>query len=143
MKFRYQKLPLGYYNPKHPLVPRPFLPIHLVGINRKTEAPFWALLDSGADRVIMPIDLAQEVGVYNVEQGRPEPAMGISGQPVPVYYHPLNIQVIGNSNLLPIEIGFMSAIPIPLLGRSFFKHFTSVIFHEEKEEVELKTPHEN
>ena len=65
--------------------------------------------------------------------------MGISGQPVSVYYHQLNIQIIGNSNLLPIEVGFISTIPVPLLGRSFFKHFRSVIFHEEKEEVELKT----
>ena len=138
MKFRYQKLPLGPYDPKHPLVARPFLPIHLIGLRKKTEAPFWALLDSGADRVIIPADLAREVGIFHIERGRSEPAMGISGQPVPVFYHELKIEIIGGSDPLPLEVGFMANIPFPILGRSFFQHFRSVIFHEKNEEIELK-----
>ena len=140
MKFSYQKLPLGHHDPRNPLIARPFLPVYLIGASQgKTEAPFWALLDSGADRVIVPWDLAQEVGITNVEKGKQEPTMGISGQPAAVYYHSLGVELVGDSRILQIEVGFMVSIPFPLLGRSFFKHFASVIFHEEKEEVELKS----
>ena len=57
----------------------------------------------------------------------------------PLILHKKLAFIMGDANLLPIEVGFIFAIPVPLLGRSFFKHFASVIFHEEKEEVELKT----
>lgn len=69
MKFRYQKLPLFGHDPRKTLVARPLIPVFLVGNNQKTPSAYYALLDSGADRVIFPADLAVLVGVTMIESG--------------------------------------------------------------------------
>ncbi len=137
MKFRYQKLPLFGHDPQKPLVARPLIPVFLVGNNQKTPTPWYALLDSGADRIIFPAELAVYAGVTVIESGVPEPVVGIAGQRADVYYHNLAIEVLGDPRTFPAEIGFSPEIVLSLLGRSFFRHFKSVIFSEVKEEVEL------
>lgn len=138
MKFRYQKFILGFHDPTRPLIARPFIPVYLYSKNKKTQEPFYALLDSGADRVILPADLAEAVGITKIETGRPEPTLGVANQRTDVYFHPLSLQVVGDTSILPTEVGFSRDIPIPLLGRTFFQHFKSITFVETKEEVELK-----
>ncbi len=64
--------------------------------------------------------------------------MGIGNQKADVYYYKLALQVLGDVQILPTEIGFSKDIVIPLLGRTFFKHFKTVTFNENKEEVELR-----
>lgn len=68
-----------------------------------------------------------------------EPAVGIAGQRADVYYHNLAIEVLGDPRSLPTEVGFSREIVLPLLGRSFFRHFKAVIFSEPEGEVELKS----
>jgi len=138
MKFRYQKFIIGDHDPTKPLVARPFIPVYLHGNGKKTVSPYFALLDSGADRVIFPGDLAVEVGISNIETGEPEPTIGIAGQKADVYYHKLALQVLGDGKTLPTDVGFSKDIVLPILGRSFFHHFRAVVFAEGKEEVELK-----
>lgn len=138
MKFRYQKFFLGTPDPRKPLVPRPFIPVFLIGPKGKTGSPFYALLDSGADRTLLPADLAPVVGIDDITTGRHEPAMGIGGHAEDIYFHQLKLQVHGDQRRLPTEVGFGTNIFIPLLGRTFFEHFRAVIFHEKQEEVELK-----
>ena len=138
MKFRYQRFPFGTYDPRKPLVARPFVPVYLVGNERRTQSPYFVLLDSGADRVIFPADLAREVGVARIEAGALEPAIGIANQRANVYYHKLAVQVLGDARILPLDVGFSRDVLLPLLGRTFFRHFKAIIFNEAKEEVELK-----
>ncbi|MEK7193185.1 MAG: hypothetical protein AAB652_00130 [Patescibacteria group bacterium] len=138
MKFEYQKFILGSHDPRKPLVARPLIPVSLHGNGMKTRSPYFALLDSGADRVIFPADLAAEVGIPDIEKGELEPAVGIAGQRADVYYHNLALQVLGDTRVLPTAVGFSRTVSLPILGRSFFKHFKVVTFSESKEEVELK-----
>ncbi|MFH1192708.1 MAG: hypothetical protein V1656_00075 [Candidatus Jorgensenbacteria bacterium] len=44
-------------------MPRPYIPVYLIGKTKSTPSPYYALLDSGADKVLMPADLAQEVWI--------------------------------------------------------------------------------
>ena len=139
MKFRYQKIPLHGYDPRRPLVPRPFVPVHLYNKGRSTRAPFYGLLDSGADQVLLPSDLAFEVGIEDISQGRSEAIVGVAGQQANVYYFDLELQAVGDDRRLELPIGFSEVIYIPLIGRTFFAYFHSIVFSEQKEEVELKT----
>lgn len=139
MKFKYQKLPIGNYDSRKSLMPRPYIPVYLLGKTKRTESPYYALLDSGADRIIFPSDLAKEVGILDIKNdGRSEPALGIGNQTVEIYYHPLKLQILGDIREIAMEVGFAENMSFPILGRSFFKHFRFVIFNETKEEVELK-----
>ena len=73
MKFNYQRFALGAHDSRKSLVARPFVPVHLVGNGMKTRSPYFALLDSGADRVLLPGDLAAEVGITGTAATRPSP----------------------------------------------------------------------
>ncbi len=139
MKFSYQKLPIHQSaDPSAPRVPRPYIPIYLHRGSFSTPSPYYALLDSGADNVLMPEELAEIVGIDDIKTGKgPARIIGVGGQAVDTYFHEIDIRVQGDSRKLPVSIGF-GKIEIPLLGRSFFRHFRSVIFEESKERVELK-----
>ena len=137
MKFRYQKIPLRDHDPRKPFVPRPFIPVHLHNKQKSTPAPFYALLDSGADQVLLPAELALEVGIEDIGRGRGEAIVGVAGQQANVYSFDLELQVVGDSRRLAVPVGFSEVVYIPLLGRTFFAHFRSIVFEEEKEEVEL------
>lgn len=139
MKFRYQKLPFRGHDPRRPLIARPYLPVYLHSETSSTRSPYYALFDSGADNVLLPAELAREVGVADIRSGAgPEHTIGIAGQRAEVYYFNLALQLVGDARRLPTPIGFSETIFIPILGRSFFAHFRSVVFNENGEEVELK-----
>lgn len=82
MKFPYQKIPFEGHDTRTPLIPRPILPVYLHGQKSSTPSPYYALLDSGADKVLMPAELAETVGVKDVKTGRLEPIVGVANQPV-------------------------------------------------------------
>lgn len=138
MKFRYQKIPFHGYNPQRPLIARPFIPVILHYKNKATRAPYYALLDSGADNVLLPAELAAEVGIEDVTLGRSEPILSVIGQKADVYYHDAALQLVGDSRILELPVGFSEFIYIPLLGRRFFSNFKAVVFSEQKEVVEFK-----
>ncbi len=139
MRFRYQKFPAHGSNPRDPFIARPYVPVFLHGAVASTKSPYYALLDSGADAILLPADLANEVGISDIKKGKgPQATIGIAGQRTDIYYFDLALQILGDVHKLPCEIGFSEKIFIPILGRSFFRHFKSVIFNETKEEVEFK-----
>jgi predicted aspartyl protease len=139
VKFHYQKLPVGKFrDPDAPLIARPFIPVYLIGHSQRTESPYYALVDSGADGVLFPSDLAKEIGIEDIKtHSRYDTGLGVAGR-ADIYYHSLKLQVLGDTKELSLEIGFSDTILVPILGRSFFRCFTSVIFREAKEELELK-----
>lgn len=101
-------------------------------------SPYYALLDSGADRIIFPSDLALEIGINNIKTGRSEPTLGIAGQAADVYYHQASLQVVGDARKFSVEVGFSEKITLPILGRTFFAHYKAVIFYEPKGTIEFK-----
>lgn len=120
----------------------PYIPVALF-YGKESTMPFFALLDSGADEVLMHSDFAFALGIVDVKTGVLNKTLGIGNQIVDVYYHDdIEIQIVGDSRKLKTRVGFIeSAEPrqiIPLLGRSFFKHFKSVGFEENNEIIELK-----
>ena len=135
MKYNYLKQ--QGRDPQAAWVARPHVPVFLIG-QKKTDAPFYALLDSGADQVLMPSDLGVYIGINNIKGGRREQTIGIASQSTYVYFHNIKIQLTGDARELSISVGFGDDILVPLLGRSFFKHFKEIVFRESKEEVELK-----
>ena len=135
MKFPYAKLPFH----GNDSIARPYLAVYLFGGEHKTEFPFYALLDSGADRVIFPEELARVVGIEDITQSADrEPTIGFAGQTVDIYYHDLELQLVGDPRKLPVSVGFAPHVSLPLLGRTFFQHFTSVCIKEKKACVEVK-----
>ncbi len=120
----------------------PFIPIAIYR-GKENTMPFFAMLDSGADGVLMHSDFASALGIEDIKTGILDKTLGIGNQIVDVYYHDdIEIQIIGDGRKLKTRVGFMeSGVPrqiIPLLGRSFFKHFKAVIFEENNERIELK-----
>ena len=120
----------------------PMLPIVL---HRDAEStlPIYALLDSGADKTLMPSDLASWLGINDFKAGTLEPTTGVGQQKVDVFFHSdIELELVGDGRRLTIEIGFIETLPtrriLPLLGRTFFSHFKSVTFEEGKEIMELK-----
>ena len=138
MKFRYQKFIIGRHDPRKPLIARPYIPVYLLSKERRTRSPYYALLDSGADRIIFPADLAAEIGIADITSGEIEPTVGIANQKADVFYHHLSLQVMGDSRILSADVGFSKEVYLPILGRSFFAHFKTVVFNEAKEEAELR-----
>lgn len=120
MKFSYQKLPFAGHDTRQPLIARPILPVYLHGQKSSTPSPYYALLDSGADKVLMLAELAGFVGINDFTKGRLEPTIGIANQRADVYYHDnLSIEVVGHSKKLSTSVGFSDKIFLPILGRSF------------------------
>ena len=140
MKFSYQKLPIHQsVDSRVPRISRPYLPIYLHNKIQSTPSPYFALLDSGADNVLMPAELAEVVGIQDIKGGKNSARIvGVGGQTVDIYFHELEIQVQGDNRRLPTIVGFAEKIEIPLLGRSFFQHFREVVFDEKRERIELK-----
>lgn len=137
MKFPYYKFGTGH--PNRPFVARPYIPVYLSNDSRRTESPYFALLDSGSDTVMFPTDLAKKIGIDDIKTGHFAPAVGIAGQTADVYYHDLFVQVLGDATPVPVQVGFSDALVIPILGRPFFRHYRAVVFAETKEEVELRS----
>ena len=140
MLYPYKRLPRSS-NTSDPQIPMPFLPVTFYRGDEST-LPIFALLDSGADRTIMPSDFAEQLGIVDFKKGRLEATVGVGQQMVDVFYHSdIQVQLSGDSRKLQIEIGFIETTEerraIPLLGRTFFHHFKSVSFYQVKEKMEL------
>lgn len=135
-KFSYLKIPR--LDTSKPFIARPYIPVYLVGDTGSTPNPYYALLDSGADSVIFPSELAETIGISDFTTGYHEQSLGIGKQPIDVFYHPLRLKLDGGTDELHTQVGFAKDFDTPILGRSFFQHFKSVIFEETREQLELR-----
>ena len=134
MTFPYRQLTIPSTNLSLPALPRPLLPVRLIGNGRYRSV--WALLDSGADRIIFPAKEAERIGIADFKLG--VPAVGVGVGRADVFYYNLGLEVLGEGRFLPVEVGFAGSLIIPILGRSFFRHYSEVVFRELQQEVELK-----
>ena len=121
---------------------RPLLPIYL-SKDKETKSPFYALVDSGAEGIILQNEIAEYIGVGDITAGKLSPTQGIGGHIEKVFYHNgIKLRVLGENRILEVpEIGFFEGpSPISILGRVFFSFYKTVSFEEEKEMFLLETP---
>ncbi|MDP2665303.1 MAG: hypothetical protein Q8P23_01465, partial [bacterium] len=72
--------------------------------------PFFAMLDSGADGVLMHSSFALALGIEDIKTGTLDKTLGIGNQIVDVYYHDgIEIQVVGDGRKLKTRVGFVES----------------------------------
>ena len=134
LKFDYTKL--ATTDPTRPWVARPLVPIRLVAKSRFAQT--LALIDSGADYSIFHSDYAEALGL-TTDIGESRKIRGIEGTDVLVYFHTVELQVVGTPEKIKMAVGFADSPGIDaILGQSeFFMHF-DIKFGRAKERIELK-----
>lgn len=137
MKFRYQKFPYSGPDKTKQWVSRPFILVRFHGLDSQQTPSIYALLDSGADGVLLPSDIAVGIGIKDFHSGVREYNFGIGQQTVETYLFDLGLEIIGDGRVLPVRIGFSEKIAFPIIGRIAFSYFKTVAFHQKQAEVEL------
>lgn len=135
MKFPYVRQPSSL-NPSLPYIARPLIPVRLSlkAMNLDT----YALLDSGADRSVFNSRFADEL-LIDLESGRKELYFGIGAQPISVYHHKVNIQLIGSQQSIDVEVGFTDAPGVDaILGQAGFFEHHQIKFERYNESIEIK-----
>lgn len=115
----------------------PFVPIMLsVGHNNPTRQ-IDALVDSGSDRNLLPLQLGQLLGI-KFNKINPKTIFGIGGIQLKAYTYNINIWV--NNKKYSTEADFCLEQQTLLLGRhGFFNLFKKVIFNEKGRFLYLET----
>ena len=104
MKFPYTKLITGVH--------RPILPF-LIYYKNEMPLKYFGLVDSGADKTYFGAELANILGIKNLENGKPEHVAGVNGISN-AFFHPITINIGGyNFN---IEAGFVKDSNLISLG---------------------------
>lgn len=135
MKFDYAV----YFFPPSPAYPnrysvlRPIIPITICHLDRHVRA--MALIDSGSDDCLFPIDIGKSLGLV-VENGKPSAYRGCGGGTFTAYFHQITIEIAGWK--YPCYVGFTQGkLPAPILGQYGFFNLFKIIFDKEKEIIEL------
>jgi hypothetical protein len=135
MKFRYVRQPYSV-DPSLPYIARPLIPIRLS--LKAMHLDTYALLDSGADRSVFNSRFAEEL-LIDLENGRKDLYFGIGAQPVAVYHHRINLQLVGSQHSIQVEVGFTDAPGVDaILGQGDFFQYHQIKFERYNETVEIK-----
>lgn len=115
---------------------RPFIPIKLSYAHGKISEDFDALLDSGSDTNLFPIDLGIIIGV-NFRKSKKKRIMGIGKHLIDAYTSKTNIWIEGEK--FATEIDFSPQQQTPLLGReAFFNLVKSINFRQNEKFVDIE-----
>ncbi len=113
---------------------RPLIPIQLIN-QKKTSLLFEALVDSGADKSLFPLDIGESIGI-DFSKLKPNKAKGIGGFQVTTYSSPIILK-LKNQHFETVA-DFSKEIDYPLLGRDgFFNLFSKLEFDEKKKKLSL------
>ena len=124
------------------IVYSPFLQTFLSNENEHLGFVFPAVVDSGADRCIFPLEFGERIGL-DIKQGKPSVSRGLGGGDI-IYFHKVTIRVaiLKDSWQFDSEVGFSSSLNdmgIGFLGRKgFFELFEEISFYEHRREFRLK-----
>lgn len=134
MKIRYTKLP-DVLNPGgyswYPL-------LQICARHGNKGRVFHALVDSGAIDCIFPESVGRLLGI-DVPSGQPKTYFGLAQQAAPGFVHSIQLQVTGFDHWVSLNVGFINADIVPLLGQfGFFSHY-QVIFEGFRKQFEVNT----
>lgn len=133
MKFPYLKLPSR--DPKLKWTARPYIPIRLSGPKGGKEV--YALIDSGADRSLFNIQLAEVLGL-DLEKAPEEIFSGIEGGSLKAKLYKVKIQIVGMSEEIEILAGFIdSSGVVAILGQDGFFDEFKIKFEKDHGVVEI------
>lgn len=114
---------------------RPLIPIQII-FSQKSSLLFEALVDSGADKSLFPLDIGSQIGI-DFSQIKPHKARGIGGIVVKTYSSPIEIKL--KDQLFKTVADFSAEIDYPLLGRQgFFDLFPKVEFDQKKKKLKIE-----
>lgn len=134
MKFEYRKQP-NFTDPNKPWISRPIIPVRLLHGSRHIDV--YALVDSGADTALFHSSIAKELGL-EVEKGRPQKFFGIAEVGIDVYFHTIELQIVGTQDSIRIEAGFTHSKGVgAILGQSGFFDDHHIKFERDKERIEI------
>jgi len=133
MKFSYFKIPT--LDPKRKWISRPIIPVTLFGPQGKIIVD--ALIDSGADKSLFHVELAQEIGL-NLKIKRSEFFGGIEGGRVKSFLSPIRLQIMGMDEIIEIMAGFTSARGVSaILGQEGFFDAFKIKFERRRNRIEI------
>jgi len=120
---------------------RPLTPVKIIGLTGRHRFFPRALLDSGADDAVFPLDIATFVGsVLKTDTGD---RLRWRGQYYPLRFGDVELELIDDTGALcrwPAVVAFSPApIRYPILGNAGCLSFFDVLFFGEKRSVELET----
>jgi len=120
MKFPYLKLPSS--DSKLKWIARPYIQVKLTG--PKGNRIGYALIDSGADRCLFNIEIAEKVGL-DLTKSPEELFGGIEGGGLKAKLHKVKIQIVGMSEEIEVTAGFVKSSGVTaILGQAdFFDNF--------------------
>lgn len=135
----YSYVPQVYRNPRtHQFTQTyiPLIPIKISSNQRQISPQFDALLDSGSDRNLFPMSLANHIGI--VFKGvNPNKVYGIGKGQIDAY--PAKIIIWLGAKQYGTEADFSPQQNIPILGRyGFFNLFKSIKFDEKGQFVYIE-----
>ena len=135
MKFPYLKLPS--VDPKLKWVARPYIQIKLTGL--KDYRIGYALIDSGADRCLFNIEIAEKIGL-DLTEAPEEIFGGIEGGKLIVKLHKIKIQIVGMSEEIEVIAGFVKSSGVTaILGQEGFFDRFRIKFERDHGVVEINS----
>ncbi|MCM3870433.1 MAG: retroviral-like aspartic protease family protein [Pyrinomonadaceae bacterium] len=132
MKIRYTKLP-------DLLKPNAYSWYPLLQVCARYENKgrvFTALVDSGAIDCIFPESIGRLLGI-DVRSGKPRTYFGLAQQAAPGFLHSIKLQVTGLDHWISLDVGFISADVMPLLGQGGFFSTYQIIFERFRYQFEV------
>jgi len=133
MRFPYLKLPS--HDPTLKWTARPYIRIRLSGARVSREV--YALIDSGADRSLFNIQMAEILGL-NLDKAPEEIFSGIEGGSLKAKLHQVRVQIVGMSEEIEILAGFIdSSGVVAILGQDGFFDAFRVKFEKDHGIVEI------
>lgn len=133
MKYPYLKLPS--VQPGFKWVSRPYIPIRLTGPKDIWEG--YALLDSGADRSLFNIQIAEKIGLELIQTPE-ENFGGIEGGSLKAKLHKVKLQIAGMDQGIEILAGFIDSSGVAaILGQDGFFDEFRIKFEKDRGIIEI------
>ncbi len=133
MRFPYFKIPT--LDSKRKWISRPIIPITLFG--RRGEIVVDALIDSGADKSLFHVELAQEIGL-NFKGKKSEFFSGIEGGRIKSFLSPIRLQIMGMDEIIEIIAGFTNARGVSaILGQEGFFDAFKIKFERRRNSIKI------
>lgn len=119
MKFPYIKFPSS--DPKQKWISRPYVPLKIIGQKGSWEG--YGLIDSGADRSLFNMEIAEEIG-FDLDECQLENFSGIEGGKLEAKITKIRLQIAGFEEI-KIVAGFVnsSAVGVILGQEGFFDEY--------------------